>query len=510
MVDPARKNSIVSAPPAAARLLGLAPDKSNAKTDSKSDQNQNQKQQSDKDKAAAAADKDDASRRTNKATMQREGANNLVDIINTIFSRILTVIRFYGGDVIKFAGDALLVVWRPESNAHHAQVECCLIAAKAALEMQHKMQNFTVSGVTLTLHCGLACGLLTEIHCGGYRDRWEYLVAGPPIHDMGAAIEASESGQAIVHKKMWDMISEYCQSTPVESSAKYPHDECFHLQRVNYDCKSSPDLVSEMIYFGADRRLKSESMLASYVPKPVLLALNAGKESLIGELRQVTILFINLPDFQYDTPYQLTQNQKAFVCIQKILSRFDGILRQLIQDDKGTVAIIAFGLPYSSHEDDPLRGVLTAMVIQKTLQEHLKMRCGIGVTTGDAYCGTVGNAQRCEYSIVGDCVNLSARLMVNAKSEIRCDADTQHNIERVNTGHGIRFESMGSIKVKGRIEQVPISRPHFQEQAQTLGTPEHVMLGYEYQPPPRLTFYPLLFLMLTCVVCCCGDAVVMM
>ena len=35
--------------------------------------------------------------------------------------------------------------------------------------------------------------------------------------------------------------------------------------------------------------------------------------------------------------------------------------RQLIQDDKGTVAICAFGLPYSSHEDDPLRGVLAAI-----------------------------------------------------------------------------------------------------------------------------------------------------
>jgi len=35
--------------------------------------------------------------------------------------------------------------------------------------------------------------------------------------------------------------------------------------------------------------------------------------------------------------------------------------RQLIQDDKGTVAICAFGLPYSSHEDDPLRGVLSAL-----------------------------------------------------------------------------------------------------------------------------------------------------
>ena len=42
---------------------------------------------------------------------------------------------------------------------------------------------------------------------------------------------------------------------------------------------------------------------------------------------QVTILFIGLPDFQYDTPDQLTRNQDAFMAIQKALNKFDGALR---------------------------------------------------------------------------------------------------------------------------------------------------------------------------------------
>ena len=99
--------------------------------------------------------------------------------------------------------------------------------------------------------------------------------------------------------------------------------------------------------------------------------------------------------------------------------------RQLIQDDKGTVAILAFGLPYLTHEDDPLRGVMCGLLIREQLQHlvraHVRlrmfqrraralylqnMRCSIGITTGDAYCGSVGNEFRCEYAIVGDCVNL--------------------------------------------------------------------------------------------------------
>jgi class 3 adenylate cyclase len=52
----------------------------------------------------------------------------------------------------------------------------------------------------------------------------------------------------------------------------------------------------------------------------------------------------------------------------------------------------------------------------------MKMRCGIGVTTGDAFVGSVGNESRCEYAIVGDCVNLCARLMAFSNNTILCDS----------------------------------------------------------------------------------------
>ncbi len=70
-----------------------------------------------------------------------------------------------------------------------------------------------------------------------------------------------------------------------------------------------------------------EKQLSAYVPHTVMSALNAGKYSMLGELRAVTILFINLPDFKYDTPAQIADNQRAFLAIQKTLQRFDGSLR---------------------------------------------------------------------------------------------------------------------------------------------------------------------------------------
>lgn len=117
-------------------------------------------------------------------------------------------------------------------------------------------------------------------------------------------------------------------------------------------------------------------------------------------------------------------------------------------------------------------------MIKKTLSSQ-GMRCGIGVTTGEGYCGSVGNEVRCEYAIVGDCVNLSARLMANAHNDILCDQETEHLVtSHHESSHGIRFEAKGKIKVKGKAHEIVIFRPLYEEHADSLGQPETIMLGY--------------------------------
>jgi len=222
--------------------------------------------------------------------------------------------------------------------------------------------------------------------------------------------------------------------------------------------------------------IRCRDMLSEYVPKPVMESLNAGKYQTLGELRPVTILFVNLPDFKYETPENMQDNQNAFFAIQKILHRFDGVLRQLIQDDKGTVAILAFGLPYCSHEDDALRGVLTAMSIRRVLLHKIGMKCGIGVTSGGAYCGSVGNFVRCEYAIVGDCVNLSARLMCKSmtKGGILVDHETYTSVANGRKdNNGIGFEQMESIAVKGKAEKVAIYMPSVKGGSHSLQLPDN-------------------------------------
>ena len=109
--------------------------------------------------------------------------------------------------------------------------------------------------------------------------------------------------------------------------------------------------------------------------------------------------------------------------LQTALYRYEGSINKLNVDDKGVTLVAALGLPPLTHEDDAARGVQAALAMQAKLRE-LGLRCSIGITSGRAFCGEVGNAPRREYTMIGEVVNLAARLMQAAPDDILCDAAT--------------------------------------------------------------------------------------
>lgn len=109
----------------------------------------------------------------------------------------------------------------------------------------------------------------------------------------------------------------------------------------------------------------------------------------------------------------------------------------------------------NSHEDDPKRAVETALELHAKLAE-LKIPSSIGVTTGQAFCGDVGTSQRREYAMVGDIVNLSARLMAAAKGGILTDHDTFESASIFGT---LTFEPQDPIRVKGKANPIVVYIP---------------------------------------------------
>jgi class 3 adenylate cyclase len=153
------------------------------------------------------------------------------------------------------------------------------------------------------------------------------------------------------------------------------------------------------------------------------------------------------------------------------------------------VFIAGFGLPLNSHEDDAKRAVETALELQARLAE-LKIPSSVGVTTGQAFCGDVGTNQRREYVIllifilinryamVGDIVNLSARLMAAAKGGVLTDHDT---FEAASSFGTLIFEPQEPIRVKGKANPIVVYVPSKNKQKMDNGKSfaNNAMIGRE-------------------------------
>ena len=207
----------------------------------------------------------------------------------------------------------------------------------------------------------------------------------------------------------------------------------------------------------------------------MLASMVAGHEEWLAELRQITVVFANLPDLGHLA--RLDEAQEVMAALQRALYRYEGSINKLSVDEKGTTLVAALGLPPLTHEDDPARGVQAGLAMHEALAAGGR-RVAVGVTTGRAFCGTVGSRWRREYTMLGGVVNLAARLMQEAGDGVLCDAATAQAARA-----SLAFEALPPVRVKGRADPVPVYRPGRQPPGRPVRGPEPVarapMVGRE-------------------------------
>jgi adenylate cyclase len=99
-------------------------------------------------------------------------------------------------------------------------------------------------------------------------------------------------------------------------------------------------------------------------------------------------------------------------------------------------------------------GAMTALNDEGRPRGRPEMLLGIGINSGTVVVGSVGSAQRTEYTCIGDAVNVAARLCAAAEpGEILIGGRT---VELVGAGGG--FERLPPIRLKGKAQPVPLFR----------------------------------------------------
>ncbi len=363
------------------------------------------------------------------------GVEDLTRILNSYFGRLIEIIHTHGGDVAKFAGDALLAVWRAGDEA--ALASCVHAAANCALAARTALRGFALDGGgTLALRLGLGAGEVDAATIGGIFGRWEYVVYGPALNEATRAAAQAEPDHVTAGPHAWEYLRGHFAGTEGVGGTRVDA----ALEPLLFTPLTRPEPSDDIAEF-----------LLSYIPAAIHQRLAARQSAWLGEMRRITVLFVNLPDVRADTPVETMQ--RAMRSLQEGLYRFEGSVNKLSIDEKGVTLVAALGLPPLSHEDDAERGVRAALELRARL-DNVGWGGSIGITRGRVFCGTIGSERRCEYTIIGDVVNLSARLMQAAHGGILCDGAT-----REAAGERLAFETLEPVVVKGKSQPIPIFRP---------------------------------------------------
>ena len=189
----------------------------------------------------------------------------------------------------------------------------------------------------------------------------------------------------------------------------------------------------------------------AFLPGAIRNRLQEGHGEWLAELRKITVIFVALPGQMSEVG--LARTQELVTRLQRLVYRVEGSVNKVSADDKGRSLVAVLGMPPLAHEDDPRRGVVLALDMRDLLLEF-GSSCAIGVATGRAFCGVIGSELRREYTMMGDIVNLAARLMVASGGNVLCDAATREGAK-----DHFDFQDLPKLKLKGKSEPVPVFRP---------------------------------------------------
>ena len=354
----------------------------------------------------------------------RKGPEFLAFCLNRYMELLINIIGKNGGDIFKFAGDALLVIW-PASENNDLE-EYSVRAFHCAKQIQKKLNNLDMGiGNRLCVKVGLGVGDCSIFYVGGTFKRSEYLIVGSAMKQAcSAECHATEGGQIIVSEKMYNYIKDYFKFRKCEKDMAHADsdDMAYYLYLDDLDKKYKKlqvraEALLMRTKFSQEKLANNANILRTFVPAAITGYLDIEQENWCKDVRMLTIMFIQLSVDLKDTetPKGREKIQNVVSTVQVCVYKTRGSLNKFLMDDKGSVILCCWGLPPFSTSDDSVRAVYSANLIVKELKEKYNVKALIGITTGSCFTGVCGSSGgRREYSLLGEIVNLSARYMQTA------------------------------------------------------------------------------------------------
>jgi class 3 adenylate cyclase len=135
--------------------------------------------------------------------------------INRYFTQLIEVILECGGDVIRFAGDAIYCSWSlPTSCSESSKAHVNRAAAHCGLKLVREGRYYIKQlDVSLAIRAGVGAGVITGMRVGT-SERWEFILTGEPMKQVADAEGFASPGQICVSPDVWAIVSGDFESKP--------------------------------------------------------------------------------------------------------------------------------------------------------------------------------------------------------------------------------------------------------------------------------------------------------
>jgi class 3 adenylate cyclase/tetratricopeptide (TPR) repeat protein len=337
------------------------------------------------------------------ATQGRAGAEQLTELINECFDSMIEACAELGGDILKFGGDALLVWF--EGVEHTIRAAVASHGMRAAVERSRTTRDGkTVKlGVSIGAHSGPFTFFVVD---AGHR---ELIVTGAGVTETVDCEAEAAAGQIMMSDSAYGLIaSSGSRSTPGASGRHVLPRRALSMGATATEAAGVAASSSAMS--GSGRAL------TRFVPIEQRRIIEAGSEA---AHRQATIAFVKFSGTDELVEHEGPSAMHALVqrVADAIASATEEFSTHLLATDvspDGGKFILTSGVPVSVGDDEERMLRTVRRIVDDVQSAGLSVDIRVGVNRGMVFAADLGGRRRRTFTVMGDAVNLAARLMQKA------------------------------------------------------------------------------------------------
>jgi class 3 adenylate cyclase len=392
---------------------------------------------------------------------QARGAEELVETLDRVYDALLGEVHRFGGSVIGFSGDGVTCWFEGHENRR---------AVAAASAMQSAMQQFRTmvvpqgGTVAFSVKVAVATGPIRRFLIGDPTIQLLDTLAGSTIDRLAMAGSLTGKDEVVIDEPTFKALAGLAQVKEWRTRDSLRFAVIFGL---NAEVQQIP--VTPL-----DPNLLSDEQIRPWLLEPVYHRLQSGQGDFLAELRYTLSVFISFGGIDYDQDDSAGDKLNAFVFwVQKVLERYEGALLDVTIGDKGSYLYSVFGAPIA-HDDDAIRALRAALDLRELPSELRQITpIKIGISQGRMRTGAYGSKQRHTYGVLGNEVNLAARLM-----ELAAPWQILVTERVVNAGSAhYQFTPMGAILIKGKQDTVNVFQLQGRDSTRTQKPTSATMVG---------------------------------